>query len=132
MADWGLKISVAGKSISSTTPEDFVFSSKNDNNVKIVIKNGTTVTVNGSSSADVTITHSLGFIPMVMLFAEFSPGSGKWYMGVPLVGSSDTYINSDPAYTYVDSTYFKFRITNSTGSQKTVSFYYFIFGDSAN
>lgn len=132
MGDFGLKVSLPGKDISSTTPEDFVFDSKNSNNVKIVIKNGTTVTVGSLGNADVTITHNLGFIPMVMLYMEITPGSGNWFMGVPLFGSGDVYIDSTPTYTYVDNTYFKFRVVNTIAASRTVSFYYFIFGDSAN
>lgn len=132
MGDWGLKVSLPGKSISSTTPEDYVFNSKNPANVMIVIRGGSSVVVNGSASADVSVTHSLGYIPVVMLFTELTPGSGLWHMGAPLSNAGDVYVQTDSTYTYCDSTYFKVRYTNNTGSQKTVSFYYYIFSDSAN
>jgi hypothetical protein len=132
MGDWGFKVTRPGYDITSTNPVEYVFNSGNVANVKIVIRNGTTVSISGSSYTDVSITHNLGFIPMVILYTESTPGSGNWTMGIPLYGTGSTHINNDPAYTYVDSTYFKFRITNDTGSTKVVSFYYYIFGDSAN
>lgn len=132
MADFGLKVSLPGKDISSTNPQDFVFNSRNVNNVKIVDKGPLSVTVASSSSTDVTIEHDFGFIPMVMLFIEITPGSGNWYMGIPLFGAGDTYIDTNPANTYVDNTNFKFRLTNTIAAQRIVSLYYFIFGDSAN
>lgn len=132
MADFGLKVSLPGKDISSTNPEDFVFNSGNVNNVKILSQNSITVTVAASSSTDVTIEHGLGFIPMIMLFTEITPGSGKWYMGIPLYGAGDVYINSDPSYTYVDDTNFKYRLTNTIAAQRTVLQYIFVFGDAAN
>lgn len=132
MADYGLKVSLPGKDVSSTIPEDFVFDSSNPANIQILSRFGTTVVVNGSSSSDVSLNHGLGYIPTVMLFTELTPGSGNWHMGIPLPTTGNVYVQSDPAYTYVDSTYFKFRLTNNTASQKTVSYYYYIFGDSAN
>jgi hypothetical protein len=137
MGDYGLKISRPGKDISSTTPEDFVFNSKNENNVKIVARDGDTATITtGNYKVDVSITHNLGFIPMVMLFVELTPASGRWYMGGSFTVDEGTYISMDGTETYVDDTYFKFSIHNmygsAVGSNKTISYYYYIFGDSAN
>lgn len=137
MGDYGLKVSIEGKDISSTTPEDFVFNSKNENNVKIVARAGGTATITtGNFKVDVTIAHNLGFIPMVMLFVELTPASGRWYMGGSFTVDEGTYVMMDGAETYVDSTNFVFSIHNMYGeavsSNKTISYYYYIFGDSAN
>lgn len=132
MGNWGVKVSKVGKDISSTTPEDFVFSTKNDTNVKIVIRNSGTVTVAGSGYTDVTITHSLNFIPVTMLFIEKVPSSGLWFLGGFQADGAGVYVDDDTSTTYVDATYFKFRVYNNTSSQKVASYYYFIFGDSAS
>ena len=132
MGYWGVKVSKDGKDVSSTTPEDFVFNTKNDNNVKIVTRAGGTVIVNGSSYTDVTVTHNLGWIPMVMLFAETTPGSGNWFFGIQYSANESTRIVPDGTYTYVDANYFKFRVWNNTGTNKSVAYYYFIFGDPAS
>lgn len=133
MADWGLKISKAGKDITSSEPRDFVFDSSNSvANAMIVLRGSGNVTVAGSGSTQTTIAHSLGYIPITMLYCEYTPGSGKWVFGVDATGNWETYLNNGPSVTYVDSTNFKFQIHNNTGSQKIVKYYYFIFGDTAN
>jgi len=130
------KLAKAGKSVGSTNPEDFIFHSEYAS-VKIVQQNEDeeydTATVPASSYVDVTITHNLGFIPMVMLYTEPTPSSGRWYMGCAYYtpATEDTYVTADGDYTYVDDTYFKFRIYNNTSSQKIVKYYFYIFGDSA-
>jgi len=124
------KISKAGKSITSTEPRDFIFNSAYST-VKIVKQGGSTATVTSESNIDVTITHSLNFIPVCMLFTEPTPGSGNWYMGTFYDTDEDTYVDPNGTYTYADKDYFKFRIKNREDSSKTVSYYYFIFGDTA-
>lgn len=133
----GIKVSIAGKDITSTTPEDFVLNSEYGS-VKIYKQNDSetyaTVTVGASTYADVSITHNLGFAPMTMLFTEPTPASGRWYMGCQVdyaSTSENTYVTADGDYTYVDDTYFKFRIYNSTASEKIVKYYYYIFGNTA-
>jgi len=128
----GIKVSYPGKSIDSVLPEDFILNSEYGS-VKIYKQNDNetyaTVTVNASSYADVTITHNLGFAPVTMLYTELTPGSGRWYFGLPFTDDENTYIDSGE--TYVDSTYFKFRIYNKTTSQKIVKYYYYILGNTA-
>ena len=133
MPDWGLKISKVGKDITSTEPRDFVFDSGNTAaNTLIVLRGSGTVTIAGSGSTQTSISHNLGYIPITFLYCEFTPGSGNWVMAPDLTGNWNTYLNNDQSATYVDSTYFKFQLHNSTGSQKIVKYYYFIFGDTAN
>ena len=130
----GIKVSYPGKSIDSTTPEDFVLNSEYGS-VKIYKQNDnetySTVTVGASTYADVTITHNLGFAPMTMLYVETTPGSGRWFMGISFSPNEDTYITADGTYTYVDDTYFKFRIYNRISSQRIVKYYYYILGNTA-
>ena len=136
--DHGLKISRDGKDISSTEPRDFVFNSK-FGSVKVVSeptnKTAPTITINNGATGTASITHGLDFVPMVMLFTELKPGSGHWYQGgMPWPDPTDlsgavTPDATPDSLTYVDDTYIKFAWYNGTGSQKTVSYYYFIFGD---
>lgn len=138
MGDWGAKVTKEGKDISSTTPEDYIFHSLYGS-VKTAKeppdKEYHTVNVPAGGSATVTITHNLGFPPLVLLFSELNPDSGRWYMGsMPMPSSLDSgsgisLDGSGTSLTYVDDTYLKITYWNSSGSQKTVKYYYFIFGD---
>lgn len=138
MADWGLKISTSGKNIDSTEPRDYVFNSKYGT-VKIV-KEPTnreygTITVNAASNATVSIEHGQAFPPMVMVFTELKPGSGHWYNGaIARTSPSDasgavTMDNAATPGTYVDGTYIKIKYFNAGGSNLTVKYYYFVFGE---
>jgi hypothetical protein len=86
------KLSRTGKDISSTNPQDFVFNSELGS-VKIVKqppnKTALNVTVGASTTATVTIAHNLGFIPLVMVYAEKSPSTGKFYNGYAIHGGSE-------------------------------------------
>jgi len=134
MTDYGIKISKIGASIDSTNIDDYIFLSSSSVHATAMIVNppaGGTATVPSSSYVDVSISHNLNYIPTSILYTEPTPGSGRWYMGVSNYGSDeDTYISPNVAYTYCDDTYLKFRIINNTASQKIVSYYYFILGES--
>ena len=133
MGDWGLKVTKEGADITSSEPRDFIFNSSRDQaNAFIVLQGSGTATIVGSGTTQVTIAHSLGYIPMCILYCELTPGSGKWILGHDAYGNWQTVLKNDPATTYVDSTNFKFLIENLTGSQKLVKYYYFILGDTAN
>lgn len=128
MADYGLKVSRDGYSITTSTPEYLVFSSKYAT-VKIAKAGGGTATVPSSSNVTTTIRHDLGFIPVAMLFFEPTPGSGKWRFGGAYMDTDETRINPDIANTYVDNINMVFRFDNNTASQKLVKYYYYIFSD---
>jgi len=131
MADWGIKISSSGKNINSTTPEDYIFNSKYGS-VKTVKEGSGSLVVDGSSSATATIAHDQNFVPMVMIFAELNPSSGRWYFGLTNLPSTATdYITTISTATYVSNSNIYLTITNRTVAQKTVNYYYFVFGDTA-
>ena len=140
MGDYGLKISKEGKDITSTEPTDYVFNSAYGA-VKIVKepanKTYETIVVNDASSATASIEHGQNFVPMVLLFTELKPGSGHWYCGgLALADPTDlsgavTMDGTFDSLTYVNDTYIKITYSNATGSNKTVKYYYFVFGDSA-
>ena len=127
-----MSVTKEGYPTSSSEPRDYVFKSSFQT-IKMVARGSGTATVPASSSVDVTIVHSFGFAPMSILYTEPTPGSNRWFMGCAFTnGVENTYVNPNGTYTYVDSTNFKFRITNNTASQKLVDYYYFLMGDSAS
>jgi hypothetical protein len=126
---YGIKVSKPGKDISSTDPNDFVMNSE-WGTIKFLAWGGTTATVNGSTSLSVTVTHNAGFFPIVMLYVELTPSSGRWY-AAPFtdVSGEDTFVSGliDDTYSGVNS--FTFQIVNKTGSQKIIHYYYYIIGE---
>lgn len=132
MVDYGLKVSLPGKDVSSVEPLDFVFNTDSDFNTKIVLQAAGSKVISASSFSDISVTHSLGFIPMVMMFVESDPTTNIWRMGCHFNNGQDGHIDNDGLNTYADDTYLKFRIYNGFGSQKTIKYYYFIFGDNAS
>lgn len=75
MGDWGTKVTVTGKGIDSTTPEDYLIWSKYPN-VKIkAITSPTTVTISSGYNTTYTITHNLGYYPIFNLFFEDIDGN---------------------------------------------------------
>jgi len=131
---YGIKVAKTGKSVTSTNPDDFIFNSEYET-IKIYDEPavGSSVSVGAGSSTTVTITHNLGFAPMCWLFTELA--TGHYYCGVCLPSKADgfpsgyAYVGPNSAETYSDTTYFKFKIYNTTGATKTVKYFYFIFGD---
>lgn len=125
-----LKVALPGKSMTSTDLKDFSLHS-GYSSIKIFSKATSTVTVNASSNATVSITHNCGFFPLGLLYVELTPGSGRWYV-TPFhdITGEDTYVSGDFTYTGVNATTAVFKIFNKTASNKTVSYRYYIIGDS--
>jgi len=131
MADYGLKVTKAGKDITSSTPEDYIFNSKYGS-VKIVKKDSGTLVVGASTDATKTIDHDQDFAPMTLVYTELSPGSGRWYFGLAIPPSTSAdYITTVSTATYVSNANIYLTLTNRTDVQKTVSYYYFALGDTA-
>ena len=139
MADHGVKVSLPGKSVFSTVPEDFVFHSKYGS-VKIAQeppnKAPVDVTVAGSTTTDTTIAHNLGFIPLCLIFAERTPSSGRYYFGSVYPGVEDRTtplrVIAGVGSTYLDATNLVIKFTNDKSSSQTIKLYYFIFGDAGS
>ena len=140
MGDYGIKVSLPGKDITSTEPRDYVFNSAYGS-VKVVQeppnKTYEELTVNAGSNATLTVAHNLGFIPLVMVFTELTPGSGRWYNGVALGGPLDPSTGAvTPANVTsgmeIDSTNVYLKYNNTGGSNLTIKIYYFIFGDAGS
>ena len=132
MADYGIKVTKKGKGISSGTPEDYVLNSQYGA-VKIVKIVSGSIVLGAGATVNTNIAHSQSFIPMVLLFTELSPGSGKYFMGRVdyAAGDADAGDVRVTVNTKVDGTNFKFELHNQGGSSKTVAYKAFIFGDNA-
>jgi len=138
MANYGVKVTIDNKDISSTEPRDYVFNSAYGS-VKVAKepanKTHETIDVSAGGTATATIAHGLSFVPLVMLFTELKPGSGHWYQGgINVADPTDisgavTLDGTSDSLTYVDSTNVKITYSNPTGGALTVKYYYFIFGD---
>ena len=126
---YGIKVSKPGKDISSTDPNDFVMNSE-WGTIKFLKWGTDTATVNSSSSLSVTVTHNAGFFPIVVLYAELTPGSGRWY-AAPFtnVAAEDTYVSGLIDDTYSQTNSFTFKIINKIASSRTISYYYFVIGE---
>ena len=122
MGDYGFKVTKETKDISSTIPEDFVFNSKLDGNIKIVQEGARTLTINANSSAVDIVSHPFGFAPAIMLFGEYPQGSGKWFFGIEPRTAYESYVTDFNLYT---------KIYNYTGQQVTIKYYYFMFAETA-
>jgi hypothetical protein len=121
---YGIQITRDGYGITDIDPTHYAFNSAYST-VKIALQGSGTLVVNGSSTASVSIAHGLPFIPMSMVFVELEPGTGQWYLGEN--GAVGVSIYPDDIYT--NATYLVISLTNTSGSQKTVSYYAYIFAD---
>ena len=128
MSDYGVKVTTAGKGITSTTVEDYILNSKYSS-VKIASIVTGTATYSGGV-ANVSIEHGLSFIPLVMVFFEWT--GGRWFPGQVSVPVSDSdaelgtnhldvsYSGSELSNTYVDATYVKLGLHGSGSTEYRV------------
>lgn len=124
-----VKIALPGKSMTSTDIRDFSLHSSYSS-IKIFSKATSTVAINASSNATVSINHSCGFFPLGLLYVELTPGSGRWYLApFQNITGEDTYLGGDFNESGVGSGSAGFKIYNKITSSKTVSYRYYIIGD---
>lgn len=132
MADYGIKVTRPGYGVDDTDPTHYAFNSAYST-VKIIYQPATYQTINvpANGTASITIAHGLDFIPLVMVFAELKVGSGHWYQGGNAIPDPDDYgeIDYELDGCYVDSTNIVITFRNHTGAQKTVKYFYYLFGD---
>lgn len=146
MADFGIKISVPGKNISSTDPLDFVLHSKYAS-VKIVKVITGSLVVSASSSAQVTEAHGQSFIPLILFYTQLLESSGKYFLGPAKVtngGTNDVdagYMvinrgvdgNNNPIESWVDATNVVLSYRNFDPSNShTVNYVILVFGDNGS
>lgn len=128
MGDYGIKVMNVGKSITSTEPRDYVFNSAYGA-VKIVHESLGTISLSGTADTSGTVTHSLGFAPMILLYSELS--ANKWHFGFPFTPEETMSINPDPTKTYVGTAIAKVTYNKNSAGTANLRYKMFIMGDSA-
>ena len=126
---YGIKVSREGVDASTSAATGFVMNSQWAT-IKVLMSGPTSATVNGSSSTSVTGTTNAGFYPLVLLFAELTPDSGRWYASpFQSISGENTYFSGDLDDSYVAQNSFVFKLINNTASSKTVDIYYYVIGE---
>lgn len=97
--DWGLKVTLDGKDITSTDPRDYALWSKFKAMMRIQSSGGGTAAIDSSGAGavtTVTINHNLGYAPFFQVFI-------KWIDGVvnPEIENA-TYGSADPLIATVE------------------------------
>lgn len=133
---YGLKITKPGINVGTATePRDFIFNSEYSS-VKIALEGTSSVTIAAGGTSIGTITHSLNFVPLAMVFSELNPSSGRYYQGAAFPHPADDvgpYMNPTGVtfdYSKVDNTKLYVSYINAGTASKTVKFKYYIFADS--
>ena len=130
MGDFGIKVTLPGTDVSSTEPRDYVFNSAYTT-VKIVSEGSGTLSVPSPGTSFATITHNLGYKPLIIPYFESVPGSGTWTYGAGIYPDNtySTYI--DPTASSVGTGSFVLAIANAAlGSTRAVQYHYYLMGDS--
>lgn len=126
---YGIKVTKEGKETSSSVATDFIMNS-DWATIKVLMSGPTSASVNAYSSTSVTGTTSAGFYPLVMLYAELTPDSGRWYAApFQSISGEDTYFAGNLDYSYVTQNSFVFTLVNNTASSKTIDLYYYVIGE---
>jgi len=130
MGDWGAKVTIDGKGVTSTEPRDYAFNSLYAL-VKIFQEGSGTVTVANNSFATVTIDHNLGFIPIAIAFCENVPSSGNFYVGAYASIFTDSTLLSGLTSmdSYVTTTQLVLVFYNNSGASRNLRYNYRIFAD---
>lgn len=106
--DYGIKIAKDGKAVDSTDPKDYIFWSKYKS-LSLYSKVTTSITLpSGYQSATATITHNLGYYPVVWAFANDCAGRySRLPYGIYLC--SDCDVKSEVPYFR-----FTYKVTTTT------------------
>ena len=134
MGDYGFKVTKEGKSVTSTTVEDYIFSSAYST-VKIVKEYEGTLSMPAApdpgsgvyGEGQLNLRHDLGFIPLVMVYFEATPGSGRWLFGCPFSTTEEILI--DQSQTYVTNIRAFITFYNMVTSARTLKYHVYVFGD---
>jgi len=126
MANYGAKVSQAGYDVKTATDRQLVFSSA-FNTAKIVLAGSTTESGNAWQTKTKEITHSLGYVPLWLVFYKSSAGTyykwghgfGDWLAGDG--GGVYPTIKADTSKLYVTITF--------RANGETITFYYVIFAN---
>jgi hypothetical protein len=124
--DYGLRISKETKDVKICAGKDLVFSSE-FNTLKDFDRATSSVVVNNGSTVTVTITHGLGYTPAFHVFHE----GGDGYIHPADSGGLQFFVNTIyvMCYSYATTTQLIMTFSNTTGSNKTIKYTYFIYKD---
>jgi len=126
MADYGIKVTLPGKDITSTEPRDYAFSSQ-FTTLKVYSENKGTIGVPSGGTAFATISHNLGFVPMVIPYLESTADSNNWYLGAGYIVDTDVYVSYQTSVTGTANVVAAFK--NFSGGSVTARYNLFIMGD---
>ena len=122
---YGAKGTITGKDVATASPFEQVFNSSY-NTLKILSEVEGTATMSAanefdSAFTDVTITHNLGYEPLVMLYYK-DPSSGRWLQGPSIIPGGNT---ASPLGYYISGTYVIFSLGYDPLNELLLSFIYF-------
>jgi hypothetical protein len=130
VADYGIKVTKAGKNVDSTDPRDYNLWSK-----YAVLKDESqgsgTFTSNSGNGGQLTINHGLGYNPLIFFYKEKTAGAGGTDSGKKLVASIivasplGVYIQNDN--TDLNNIYVFFAFPG--GGDYTFDYYYHLLYD---
>ena len=125
MATYGFKTTLPGRDGTSTEPRDYSFNSE-FSTVKVYQENSGTLGVSASGSAFATISHNLGYTPMVIPYIEAA--TNQWICGVGYTGVGNAHISNQRSS--VGTGNFILNIANDTAGSLNVKYKCYIMGDS--
>lgn len=128
------KVTKAGSNVNTETePKNFIFNSEYGS-VIIYKEDEESLTISASSEAKSTVNfdQTFSYVPIVKIHAELTPSSGRWY-NEPFIFNS-SYYNSESSYiisddstkTGVETSKFYLTFKNTTASQITIKYRYYI------
>ena len=126
MANYGIKVTLPGKDITSTEPRDYVFSSQ-FTTLKVYSEFSGTIGIANNGTGYGTFTHGLGFVPMVIPFTESTFNANRWYLGAGAI--IDTYVYPSYGQSNIGTGAGTLAILNFSGGSVTARYKIFVMGD---
>ena len=117
MSDYGIKVSRQGTDIIAAANKDLIITSGR-NCLKVDSPVAVTVVTDGFGNATKTITHTLGFVPVLIVIINIS---GSFYF-LPCEDLGYNFF----AYFTVSSTSFTVNISAFSLTNTSITFYYFL------
>jgi len=127
MGNFGIKVMLPGKDISSDDPLDHVFSSKYTA-VKIYKEELGTVSLSGTADTKGTVNHNLGFTPLCLVYSELS--TNKWFFGFPYTPTEIMSISANQTKTYVGTANVVLNFNKNSAGTASLRYKVYVMGDS--
>ena len=130
MADWGIKVTLPGKDVTSTDARDFSMHSEQFQNVLRMTDTFTgSLTVNsGVGTIDtITINHAVGYVPFFQVLAYWNEnGTVSNTLNLTLASVSPVYLVS--SWCDIDSNNLNLNLFKQLAAPSTTIFYTAFFG----